>query len=280
MIHSRVGVDLGGEVARIVFVQAGAAGEIITLRTAPMGVWRSAIDSDTAWVTIAIDDRLSNVRIVRPAFVDPALARDAAEYEARIAMLGQDSDLLIDVIHIGNANDPRAWLAVSTHAGAMATVDTTHANPTESVAARYLPRSVALGWGYLFGCESRAKGLVVLIEIGQATSSICFVDDRAVIGTAYFKGLSPTANDADLTTWYAELQMIVRYRLSSDLSDMHDSGVPALVWIGEPSLGEKLSSISGTQISPAKLRSVDISPESDVPALTTDWLAALGAARN
>ena len=281
MSQSGIGVEFAGDMARIARIQNVDTGPCVTLRTVPIIDVRNSIGRDESPVTIATDDRSSNVRIVRPAIVGPELERDAAEYEARVAMLGKHSDHQIDVNHIGNADDPRAWLAVSTHSRtASAAVEKVSEN-LSSVSALHIPRSVALGRGYIFGCDTKLGSTAVVIQPYETASSICFVNGCAIVGTAQLRGLPQTeSNDAALAAWFAELQMIAQYRLSTDLLATVGSGDSQYVWAGEPNLAAKFRDLTGAEIIPANPQVIDFSPESETSLFTADWLVALGAALN
>jgi hypothetical protein len=276
-----IGIDLSGDIARMVRITPGESFPSFTLRTFPDHQLPEDALTVSVPLTIVTEDQVSNVRIVRPAIVVPLLSPAAAEYEARIAMLADETDLNVSVHHIGNSRDPRAWLAISNHPGAAVKFGVLNPAIESAHPIRYLPRSVALGRGYLFGCESDSAGLEILVECGKTTSSICFISNRTVIGTASVRGIAiMSAGTAELSAWVAELQMVAQYRLSTDLHTVVGSIDPCYVLVGDPDLAARLRESTGAVITPARHKLIAISPDSEVSSLSAGWLAALGAALN
>lgn len=281
MSNLRFGLDPNGTTARVVELESSEDGNsVITCRSVSTigNGGMSSIDSHS--FTLVIDDTDAVVRIVRPAIIEPALAEQAAKYEAEIALLSNGSNLSTQVRPISAAGS-RDWLAVSIHkavagtdlCGISAQFQSDHQH-------RFLPRSVALGSGLLFACEPLENSLTVVVQPTDSATSICFLTRQSVIGTARLSKLNPTASESEVAGWLSELKMVVGYRLSTDLAAFGGAQPPTYLWAGTESELDRLRQISPIDFTAPQPKAISFSARSEITTLTPEWLVALGAALN
>ncbi len=244
-----------------------------------LGPLESLVTADCDF-TVVIEDHLADVRIVRPAIVNPDDAKIAAEYEARTAMLGANSDLRIETVPIGNSDEPRAWLAVSYHLNAAKAAIAGLEAHTSSANVRFIPRSIALGKGFLHYYPSSTSESTVLVSSGKGATSICFIGRGVVIGRTKLAGVDfSLADDATIRNWLSEIEMVTKYRIATDLQTLYAKDRPDFRWIGDIEILPRLNGLGVISLVSVTAKAQESSEPADFNRLN-DSCAAVGAALN
>jgi hypothetical protein len=280
----RVGIDLRGSTVLVVRVDSDATPTTIMAlgmfadgQRVPEAVLCDAV------VAIGIPDPQTQTKIVHLPAIGAEHQMAAACFETTVGLLDPDSSLAVSVMPIGQAsseNNPTQWLGMAVRKTRLQSVaekwlGMTPTDPTPD----FLARGVALGRGYLRFCETRLDGTTVICDLGSEHTSICFLSDGSILGTATLRPLpNPATDGAGIREWTSELETLIRYRMGIGATA---PAQPALVFAGERA--DETDNLQGQFTQPcsvARLRPEYRQPEAGEAGLSTDWLVALGLTVN
>jgi hypothetical protein len=281
----KLGIDFCGDTRRVARVETSTGSvEVTALHEISSGEPISPLSQAGLPVTIAVPDNQAIVRVVQTAAVDLSLGESAARFEAAVALVSQDSFVRTTVEQIALPGTTGRWLTSSVHETVLVELTSRAlAGHPQSNQVAFITRSVALGRGYLQACETPENPCVVVIQPTVHSTAICFLSQSAIVGTAQLRGIDTTAadpGDGECARWISELEMIVKYRLGSDLALFYGGAVPALILAAEVETVNRLSAISPVVFAPVSIKA-DLKSRSDsTTPLTPEWLIPIGAAFN
>lgn len=275
----KLGIDFCGHTRRIAQVDDSSGVVAVT------GLHRTSAEAPIAElsqislpVTIAIPDDQAIVRMVQTADVDSAMAESAARFEAATALVSRDSAVRTTVERIVLPGFPGRWLTSSVHESVLEQL--THralADDSRPNTISFITRSVALGRGYLRVCETSESPNAVVIHAGEDSTAICFVCHGRIVGTAQLRA---DPGNGECARWISELQMVVNYRLGSDLALFYGDAGPLQVMAAEVETVNRMNALSSVIFAPVTIKSHLAAGSDGATPLTPEWLIPIGAAFN